>query len=313
MPAGPRNLRPSYKHVGSNQEAEEYAKQHKNLRYRRNLPYSRIRFVNVHTSPGKSTPTIHQQVNKIIGEVNELRKEEPNTMMGGDFYMQKSSKTNWERLTSGKGDLRAVEPGVPTNFKYGKGVQTADHFVTPASWKQAEAHALPPMSAKELSFEELKDKGQDPKELVKWEGHGIDHAFVVGSAQVPVQETVSNLALFLARFFHETLYQQNNCLIHAIATAANVGVTEEIIQAIRNELSDNYGIDIGAYIEANEDNITVIMHELNLYGVVHIHNVDAPELDTMPVAVLKGYSEDAVQANIDINYSHYHFFAAPGN
>ncbi|MBT1697516.1 DUF4157 domain-containing protein [Fulvivirgaceae bacterium PWU4] len=314
IPAGP-NLRPAYKHTGDAEEAEAYAKKHQNLRHRRHNPYLNVRQVNVHTSPGKSTPTINKQVNGIMEDMEMLSKEEPNTMASGDFYMQKGSKQNWKRLRKGTDKLKLVAPGVATNFKKGRGIQTADHFVVPANWSGTSAHALPPPERKETN-EELLARGKDVNELAKWEKSGIDHAFVFGRAQVPVpapgQGLVDALTLYLQHFF-AIIYRQNNCLIQAIADAAGINLTGPVTADIRNQLSKkvNKPVPIGDFIEASEENIGIIMRALGIYGIVRVFNVEHPEQATLPIFIAGSSFTQTRNVVLEINYSYSHFYASP--
>lgn len=295
-----RNLRPAYKFMDSAGDAMDYAVRHKNLRHRRIAPYFLIRHLNVHTSPGKSTPTINAQVADIMKNMGRLGVDEPNTLAGGDFYMQKGAKGFWRRLTGKDASpYCVVAPGVPTNFKRGRGVQIADHFVMPSGWKGRVARAYPPRTGAELS---------------DWEKYQIDHAFVSGSAMVPIGATVSALSIYLQSFFKEAIYRQNNCLIHAIGKASDTNhlLTDARIHQIREELYSRQGVAIGDFIEANDENIKIIMRNLDLYGIVYIDNVDRPELAAAPVHV-KMEDGGSNQAEIRIYYSCYHFYAAPKN
>jgi len=156
-------LRPAYKHTGNQQGAEDYAKTHSNLRHRSGMQMVRLRLVNVHTSPGKNTPTINQQVNGILEDMETLQEDVHNTLASGDFYMEKKSKRNWKRLHSGTGAFKSLDPGVNTNYVYGQGKQTADHAVVPMDWTDASSHAIPPLETDDTPQSAM-ERGRDESE-----------------------------------------------------------------------------------------------------------------------------------------------------
>jgi hypothetical protein len=290
LPASRYNLRPPFKYMDSYQEAKKYVISHRNLRHRRNAPYFRLRHLNVHTSP--SISTICKQVDVIMTDLRRLHEDEANTMASGDFYMEHGARRTWIKLNRGYDTFRVVHSGVPTNFKRGKSLQIADHSLMPTEWLYTAARAFPP------------GEGQS---LEEWEKFGIDHAFVLCRAIVPVPRDIkTSLDLYLQMFFRG-IYMQNNCLIHAIATASQIDPNQKI-KTIRDLLQEK-GVPIGNFIEANDENIEIIMKELGLYGVVQINNVENPELATPPIFV-ENY-QGGTNVDITINYSRSHFYSAP--
>lgn len=309
LPAGRYNLRPAEKGFTEEQRGP-YRKLHVNLKHRRSAAYTTVRWLNVHTSPGRSTPTIHQQVNQILGQQQRIMKRFPNTGSSGDFYAQRGSRRNFKRLTQGDDGLKLIHPGVNTNFKKGEGKQIADHFLLPDKWSRSRAFPIAPFRRKGTeSLARKLRRGKSERKLSKWEESGIDHSLVYGFSQVPADPIERAIQNVVQRYLQQQQYRTNNCLIHAIATASGVQLTNELIQQIRNALQQR-GTAIGDFIEASDANIAIIMRALGLYGNVQIVNVDNIDHAAAPVYV--GWRYGATSVNITINYSRYHFYATPG-
>ncbi len=137
----------------------------------------------------------------------------------------------------------------------------------------------------------------------------IDHAPVFTYAEVPVENSVSELGRILERFFREFRYQQNNCLIHAIAEAADIALTQQVINAIRNQLAQ-VGVPIGNFIQSNQQNVRIIMRSLGIHGLLYVHNVENPDHVALPIYVFP--SQQSQNVTLTINYSTLHFYASPG-
>jgi hypothetical protein len=311
IPADQRNLRPPRKWFNDPRRERAYERSHGNLAHRVNKPYQRVRVINVHTSPGKSTPTIHRQVNDILSDQRSMIEDVPNTASIGDYYMQKGSKTNWKNLNNGTGDLMAIDPGVNTNFKKGEGKQTADHPVVPRTWKGNKAWALPPLQSAFESLEEKLERGKNESELAKWEQSDIDHATVYSRSSVPVETHVQQLSEILNRFFAKLRYMQNNCLIHAIAEAAGVALSQQVIDQIRNDLLRFCGIPIGSFVQSNQNTVRIIMAHLGIHGILYVQNVDNANHLPLPIYVQQQVWTSA-NVVLNINYSSSHFYASPG-
>ena len=157
-------------------------------------------------------------------------------------------------------------------------------------------------------MEQQFERGRDEKELRKWEDKGIDHANIFSISNVPETEEERIVREIVSRFFLQWQYRQNNCLIQAIADAAGVQLSFAAIANIRNVLL-GFGVGLGQFIEASKKNVRVIMQALGLYGIVHIYNVENPNLAAAPVWVEQTQGGQNVALNI--NYSQDHFFASP--
>ena len=99
------------------------------------------------------------------------------------------------------------------------------------------------------------------------------------------------------------LRRTNNCLIQAIGDAAHIHVTQEDIDRIRERIQKDYGVPIGSFLEADDENIRIIMEELGLSGIVYIHNAQNPHHAVAPVHVGSSAHE------YHIYYSRNHFAA----
>lgn len=179
------NLRPPTKGWGTPEEQQQYAQSHANLSHRQ-IEYTPVNLLNVHTSP--SISTIPRQVAQIIGQHEVLADDNPATVSAGDMYAEKSAPTAWSNLQQSD-TLSLDEPGVQTNFPSKGQGQTADHFISTRSGLQPEiVRALPrpslPSQSDNLSLEDYLETQAPESELEEWTQVGIDHAPVYASYSV---------------------------------------------------------------------------------------------------------------------------------
>ena len=121
IPADRYNLRPPQKYFSDPSKRADYDRLHVNLKHRRDKPYRTVRLLNVHTSPGRSTPTIKKQVDAILEDVVRMRRKHPNTAAVGDFYMQRGSRINWRRLMAGYRGAQTGKPWCEHEFQERRG------------------------------------------------------------------------------------------------------------------------------------------------------------------------------------------------
>ncbi len=182
IPTGRYNFRPPAKGWGSTADQRRYARRHRNLRHRE-IDYSTLNLLNVHTSP--SISTITRQAAQIRAQHEALARDNPATLSAGDWYLQSGAKRTWSSFQRSD-TLSLDEPGVQTNFP-GKGTgQTADHFVsTRAGLTPGIVRALPRPTLRSqrenLAPEDYLREQAPVEELERWTDVGIDHAPVYAS------------------------------------------------------------------------------------------------------------------------------------